>query len=85
MYLIPSSFGRYLSRFQSKRTQTQLPTYNQSESTLFDHLPESEKKAALAKLHDLAAQQPGQQQIPPTRQPRFFRWYVAPSLALIHN
>lgn len=61
MYLIPSSFGKFLSHFQSKHTQkTQLPIYNQSESTLFDHLPEDEKKAAISKLQDLAAKQPGQ-------------------------
>ena len=60
MYLIPSSFGKFLSHFQSKHTQPQLPIYNQSESTLFDHLPEDEKKAAISKLHNLAANQSGQ-------------------------
>ena len=60
MYLIPSSFSKFLFHLESKHTQTQLPIYNQSESTLFDHLPEGEKKAALSKLHDLAAKQPGQ-------------------------
>jgi hypothetical protein len=77
MYLIPSSFGKFFSRFQSRRqTQGQLPTYNQSESTLFDDLPEDEKKAALAKLNDLASKQPGQtsyQHQAPARR-RQFNW-----------
>jgi hypothetical protein len=61
MILIPSSFGKFFSRFQSKHSQTSLPTFQQSsQSTLFDDLPEKEKAAALSKLYDLAAAQPGQ-------------------------
>lgn len=75
MNLIPSSFGKFFSRFQSRTSH--LPTYNQSQTTLFDDLPEDEKKAALAKLHDLAAKQPGQDQSKhqsPVRRRRLFNW-----------
>lgn len=74
MYLIPSSFSKFVSRFQSKHSQGQLPSYNHSQSTLFDDLPEKEKAAALTKLHELAAQQPGQSANNVSPRRRRFSW-----------
>ena len=75
MYLLPSSFGKFLSRFQANHTKTQLPIYTHSQSTLFDDLPEDEKKAALAKLHELADRQPGLAKTKtPVHRRRYFDW-----------
>lgn len=77
MYLLPSSFRKFVTRFQSNNTPSQLPTHNQSETTLFDDLPADEKQAALAKLDSLAAQQPGQVQqkhISPVHRRQIFSW-----------
>ena len=70
MRYIPSSFSKVLSTVQSKNSDT-IPQHNISQTTLFDDLPPSEKEAALRKLSDLAAQQPGQQK--PRRK---FNWKV---------
>lgn len=59
MQYLPSSFNRFLSKYQQhNKNQPTLPQHG-SQSTLFDDLPEAEKAAALAKLYDLAGQQPG--------------------------
>ena len=58
MQYLPSSFNKVLSKYQHKQNEPTIPQFG-SQVTLFDDLPESEKQAALAKLHDLAGQQPG--------------------------
>ena len=85
MHLLPSSFAKFLSKFQSEHRQTQLPVYNQSQTTLFDDLQEDEKKAAVEKLQRLAAQQPGRQKHEsPVRSRRFNLYGVDPCASYRH-
>jgi hypothetical protein len=72
--LLPVSFSKFISKLRSNKTNGgALPTYqSHSQSTLFDDLPEGEKQAALTKLHDLAAAQPGQTRKKTSR--RCFNW-----------
>jgi hypothetical protein len=72
MQYLPSSFNKVLSRFQQKQQEAHIPEYS-SQVTLFDHLPESEKQAAIAKLHDLAKQQ-AEETAPKSR--RRFSWKI---------
>ena len=77
MPILPDSAKKILSRLQqttSTPTQT-LPACQPSgsEITLFDDLPEAEKRAAIAKLQTLASEQPGS--ITPTLpRRRSFNW-----------
>jgi hypothetical protein len=60
MRFIPSSFSKVLSTVQNKSVDS-LPQHStSSQATLFDDLPPAEREAALRKLGQLAAQQPGQ-------------------------
>lgn len=71
MRYIPASFSKILSSVSSKNVDT-LPSHS-SQTTLFDDLPPAEKAAALRKLSDLAAQQPGQS---PKSKTRRFSWKI---------
>ncbi|KPI44539.1 Spherulin-1A [Cyphellophora attinorum] len=75
--ILPASFSKIISKLRSNKANTAaLPTYqSHSQSTLFDDLPEGEKQAALTKLHDLAAAQPGQTKKRTSR--RCFNWKTA--------
>ena len=87
MPILPESAKKILSRLHqntstaSPTTQT-LPSFNStnSEVTLFDALPEEEKRAAIAKLHRLASEQPGSTNATtPTSSSsrrRFFNWKI---------
>jgi hypothetical protein len=81
MPILPDSAKKILSKLQqttstSAPTQT-LPSYqpSKSEVTLFDDLPEHEKRAAIAKLHRIASEQPGSTTpAPAARRRRCFNW-----------
>ncbi|KAJ9604073.1 hypothetical protein H2200_011596 [Cladophialophora chaetospira] len=79
MPILPQSAKKILSRLQqttSSPTPT-LPTTHSSLSdiTLFNHLPEEEKNAAIAKLQRLASEQPGSTTPAPPRRRRF-NWKI---------
>lgn len=60
MNILPSRINRLISRTRAKPDAT-IPTYNvkgDTSITLFEDLPDEEKKAALKKLDQLASNQP---------------------------
>jgi hypothetical protein len=79
MNILPSSINRLISRLRPSPNQT-IPTYEKHSSvTLFDDLPNEEKKAALKKLDQLASTQPvvspqTTSAQSPSRPRRIFNW-----------
>ena len=79
MPILPHTAKKILSRLQTTTASAvppSLPTYQPSKSdvTLFDGLPEDEKRAAIAKLQQLASEQPGSTADKKSTRRRCFNW-----------
>ena len=80
MPILPQSINKILSRLHQSTSSpdNNLPVYqfNNSDITLFNDLPESEKQAAILKLHKLASEQPGSTTPAPisSKRRRCFNW-----------
>ncbi|KAK4942476.1 hypothetical protein LTR10_017772 [Elasticomyces elasticus] len=76
MTLLPKSVNKILSKLQSPTPPNTIPVYqkNNSNITLFDELPEVEKQAAIIKLQQLAAEQPGSTTPSPKKTRSCFNW-----------